>query len=379
MDPIVIIGAGLAGYTVIREVRKLDATVPITLITADAGDVYAKPSLSNALAQGKTAIQLVTTPAEVIAAQLGVTLVNHARVSEIRTATRTVVTTRGGFRYGKLVLALGADPVRLPLQGDAASAVMSVNDLGDYVAFREQLAHAQHVAILGAGLIGCEFANDLAAAGHRVTVIDPSDRPLASLCPAPAGQAVQQSLERSGVYWAFGRRAQAVSHRAHRGVELTLDDGSRIEADLLLSAVGLRPRTALAQTAGLAVNRGIVVDQRLESSVAGVYALGDCAEIEGRVLPFVQPIMHAARALAKTLAGDATAVSFPPMPVIVKTPACPVAIQPAPQDCVGDWHVTAAEDGLRMVFATQDRPVAGFVLTGGRAAERAALTKQLAA
>ena len=383
MNPIapqfVVIGSGLAGYTVIRELRKLDAATPVTLISADAGDFYAKPSLSNALAQGKSAAQLITTPAEAIATQLGVTLMSHTRVNEIRAQTQTVVTTRGEVRYSRLVLALGADPVRLPLQGDAVGAVLSVNDLGDYAVFREQLGRAQHVAILGAGLIGCEFANDLATAGHRVTVVDPSDRPLARLLPAPAGQAVQQALQKAGVYWVFGRRAQAVSHRARSGVELTLDDGSSIEADLVLSAVGLRPRTALAQAAGLVVGRGIVVDRRLETSMSGIYAIGDCAEIDGQVLPYVQPIMHAAKALAKTLSGDATVVSFPPMPVVVKTPACPVATQPAPPEAVGNWLTEEGEDGLRMVFSTADHAVAGFALTGGRTAERANLVKQLAA
>jgi rubredoxin-NAD+ reductase len=375
--PIVVIGAGLAGYTVIRELRKLDTSVPITLITSDAGDFYAKPALSNALAQGKSAAQLVTTCAEAMAAQLGITLLNHTQVHGINTATHTIATTRGELRYAKLVLALGADPIRLPLEGDAAEAVMSVNDLSDYAAFRDRLEHARHVAILGAGLIGCEFANDLASAGYRVTVIAPSSRPLANLLPEAAGRAVSQGLEKAGVYWIFGRRAAAVSQRARGGVELTLDDGNTLEADLVLSAVGLRPRTALARAAGIAVNRGITVNARLESSAPDVYAIGDCAEIDGQVLPYVQPIMQAAKSLAKTLAGEDTAVTFLPMPVIVKTPACPVATQPVPQETTGAWQCAQTADGLRMVCMGPDSRLIGFALTGKCTAERAALTKQL--
>jgi rubredoxin-NAD+ reductase len=378
MDPIVVIGSGLAGYTVIRELRKLDASVPVTLVTSDAGDFYAKPALSNALAQGKSAAQLVTTPAEVMATQLGIHLLNHAAVQGINTATRTIGTTRGELRYAKLVLALGADPIRLDLGGDAAEAVMAVNDLSDYAAFRERLEQARHVAILGAGLIGCEFANDLAAAGYRVTVIAPSAQPLANLLPEAAGQAVSQGLAEVGVYWVFGHRAQAVSHRPRGGLEVTLDDGSTIEADLVLSAVGLRPRTELARMAGIAVNRGIVVDAHLQTSTPEVYAIGDCAEIEGQVLPYVQPIMHAAKSLAKTLAGEATAVAFPPMPVVVKTPACPVATQPVPPEMEGIWHCEQTTDGLRMVCAAPDSRLIGFALTGKRTAERTALARQLA-
>ncbi len=378
MDPIVIIGAGLAGYTVIRELRKLDAATPITLVTSDAGDFYAKPALSNALAQGKSAAQLVTTPAEAMAAQFNITLLNHATVLGIDTTARTVTTTRGTLPYARLVLALGADPIRLNLSGDAADAVMSVNDLADYAAFRERLEQARHVAILGAGLIGCEFANDLAATGYRVTVIAPSAHPLANLLPEVAGQAVTQGLAEAGVYWIFGRRAVAASQRPRGGVELSLDDGGTIEADLVLSAVGLRPRTELARAAGIAVNRGIVVDAHLQTSAPEIYAIGDCAEIEGQVLPYVQPIMHAAKSLAKTLAGEATAVAFPPMPVVVKTPACPVATQPVRPEMEGVWHCEQTTDGLRMVCAAPDSRLIGFALTGKRTTERMALAKQLA-
>lgn len=377
MDPIIVIGAGLAGYTVIREVRKLDATVPITLITADAGDFYAKPSLSNALAQGKTAAQLVTTPAEAMASQLGITLLSHTQVTAVYPAERIVLTSRGEIGYGKLVLALGADPIRLELAGDAANEVMSVNDLVDYAAFRERLEHARHVAVLGAGLIGCEFANDLASAGYRVTVVAPSAQPLPALLPEAAGQALTGRLAQEGVYWIFGRRAEAVAHRARGGLELTLDDDSTVEADLVLAAVGLRPRTQLAADAGIMVDRGIAVNANLATSSPDVYAIGDCAEIEGQVLPYVQPIMHAAKALAKTLTGEAAMISFPPMPVVVKTPSCPVAALPAPRGAAGVWSMEQADDGLRMVFSTGDRPVAGFALTGRCTAERMALTKQL--
>lgn len=378
MDPIVIIGAGLAGYSVIRELRKLDATAPVTLITSDAGDFYAKPALSNALAQGKTAAQLVTTPAAAMAAQLNITLLNHTVVHGIDTAARTLTTARGTLHYARLVLALGADPIRLNLGGDAADAVMSVNDLSDYTAFRERLEQAKHVAILGAGLIGCEFANDLASVGYRVTVIAPSSQPLPNLLPEAAAQAVSQGLEKAGVYWMFGRRAEAVSRRPRGGVELTLDDGGTLEADLVLSAVGLRPRTELARAAGIAVNRGIMVNARLETSATDVYAIGDCAEIDGQVLPYVQPIMQAAKSLAKTLAGEATAVRFPPMPVVVKTPACPVAAQPVPREMDGTWRYEQTTDGLRMVCTAPDSRLIGFALTGKCTAERATLAKQLA-
>lgn len=377
MPPIVIVGSGLAGWTVVRELRKLDRTVPISLVTADDGDFYAKPMLSNALAQDKSPAQLVGTAAEAMAAQQGVTLLRQTRTHGIDRARKALLSDRGEVPYSRLVLALGADPIRLALAGDAADAVLSVNDLADYARFREALKEARGVAILGAGLIGCEFANDLAAAGHAVTVLDPAAWPLASLLPQPAGEALLSPLAALGVSWRLGRAVKAVD-RDGSGYRLTLDNGDRVDADMVLSAVGLRPRIALAKEAGLAVNRGILADALLRTSDADIFALGDCAEIEGQVRPYVLPIMHAARALAQTLSGTPTPVAFPPMPVVIKTPACPVAVQPAARDAQGEWEITADARGVKGLFRDAAQRLKGFALTQAYADERAALTKQLA-
>lgn len=377
MQPIVIVGSGLAGWTAVRELRKLDKTIPVTLVTADSGDFYSKPMLSNALAQGKAPAQLVGTAAEAMACQQGITLLQRTRALGIDRPRKALLTDRGEVPYSRLVLALGADPIRLTLSGDAAEAVLSVNDLEDYARFRQALDSARRVAILGAGLIGCEFANDLAAAGHAVTVLDPAAWPLASLLPEAAGRALIAPLEKLGVDWRLGNAVAKVDHAAN-GYRLTLGSGEALDADLVLSAVGLRPRIALAQAAGLTVNRGIVTDALLRTNDADIFALGDCAEIEGQTRPYVLPIMHASRALAQTLAGTPTAVAFPPMPVVIKTPACPVAVQPVARDAQGNWEITADGRGVKGMFHGADRRLLGFALTQGYTDERAALTRLLA-
>ena len=380
MKPIVVLGSGLAGYTLVRELRKLDSDTEIILISRDSGDYYSKPMLSNAFAQGKDAAALVNTAAADMAKQLALTLLPYTEVLGMDRKRKQLHTSAGVIEYGRLVLALGADPIRLPLQGDAADAVMSVNDLADYAKFREAIESAtrgaKHIAIIGGGLIGCEFANDLAAAGYAVTVIDPTAYPLSGLMPEQAGTQLLAPLANLGVACRFGVAVKVVD-RNSAGYALTLTDDTILQADVVLSAVGLRPRIDVANSAGLAVNRGIVVDAQLRSSDADIFALGDCAEIEGRVLPYVLPIMHAARALARVLAGEDARVEFPAMPVVIKTPAHPVAVLPVARDAIGAWRTLANGDGVKLGFFDAQNQLSGFVLTGKHAAERGAMTKQL--
>ena len=150
-----------------------------------------------------------------------------------------------------------------------------------------------------------------------------------------------------------------------------------LDADVVLSAIGLKPRIALAQAAGLAVKRGIVVDRTLRSSDPDIFALGDCAEVEGLVLPFTAPIMHAAKALANTLAGHATNLKYPAMPVMVKTPACPTVVAPPPVGCIGAWQVNITNDGVRALFVDNSGTLQGFALNGDAAADSRHLGTQL--
>ena len=378
MEPIVIIGSGLAGYTLARELRKLDKSVPLIIITADDGRYYSKPLLSNALAQGKTADQLASAVAPAMAEQLNAEVLVYSRVEEIDPLARSVRVAQRLIAYSKLVMALGADPVRPQLAGDAADSVLSVNDLMDYARFRARITGARHITILGGGLIGCEFANDLSQAGHQVDVVHPAQHPLDRLLPPAAAQDLQRALAEAGVTWHLGRTASAVSH-APAGYAVTLNDGTVIAADAVLAAIGLRPRILLAQAAGIRTARGIQVNRLLETSAADVYALGDCAEVAGHVLPYVLPLMAQARALAATLAGTLTQVVYPAMPVVVKTPACPVAVATVAEGLPGTWQVASEEDGVCALFQDEKQGLLGFALTGKQAGQRQVLAKRLAA
>jgi len=376
MQSIVILGTGLAGYTLARELRKLDTTTPLHLITRDDGSFYSKPVLSNALAQKKAPEQIALNGAADMERQLAATLSPHSSVSAIDTAAHRVTIGDQTVAYAKLVLAIGADPIRLPLAGNAAADVLSVNDLNDYRQFRKSLDGKTQVALLGAGLIGCEFANDLRGAGFGVDVIDLAPQPLGRLLPAQAARFLRAALEGTGVRFHFETTAQSVTH-TDTSLTIALANGARIETGLVLSAVGLRPRIELARAAGLSVNRGIVTDTLLQASAADVYALGDCAEVAGLNLPFVMPIMQQARALAKTLSGTPTAVHYPAMPVVVKTPTCPSVVCPPPAGVDGQWEEAVAADGVRALFHDTAGKLRGFALVGAATKDKQALTKDI--
>lgn len=377
--PIVILGTGLAGYNLAREIRKLGTGVPLVLVSRDDAPFYSKPMLSNALASGKSAATLVMKTAERMAEELDARILTRRQVTTIDAAARQVSLDDGEvLAYRDLVLALGADPIRLPLDGDAAQEVLSVNDLDDFALFSARLEGTRRVAILGGGLIGCEFANDLLARGIEPTVFDPAPWPLGRLLPEAGGAYFRAGLEAAGVVFRMGTSAIGVD-RQGAAYRLRLSDGGVAEADLVLSAVGLRPRTGLAEAAGVQIGRGIVTDRQLATSAAGVFAIGDCAEVAGLNLPFVMPIMQQVRALAKTLTGTPTTVSYPAMPVLVKTPALPTVVAPPPAGVAGEWVLTYSGGGLEALFLVADGSPAGFALLGAATGRKQTLAAGLPA
>ena len=168
-------------------------------------------------------------------------------------------------------------------------------------------------------------------------------------------------------------------NKAEKGVVVSLNNGDTIAADLVVSAVGVRPRTDLAKSSGIETNRGVVTNRLLETSAPNVYAMGDCAEVNGHVLVYVAPLMAAARALGKTLAGEPTEVSYPAMPVTIKTPACPVVVAPPAQGAQGEWKTEADGANVKAEFRNSSGDLLGFALTGDATREKMALQKELPA
>lgn len=384
MHPIVIIGSGMAGYAVAREFRKLNTELELIMICADEAINYAKPTLSNALVGNKTPEQIPLGDAEKMSAQLNMQIINKSWVKSIDAAKHELtIESQNGTQtqlYSKLVLAVGANPIRLAISGDGSEDIHVVNNLDHYKAFRKQLAAREdkRVVILGAGLIGCEFANDLQNTGAKVSVVDLAPQPLGRLLPSHVAAKFQSNLEETGIQFVLGTTVDKVSRIENGDYQVSLANGQSLVADVVLSAIGLQPEINLAKQAGIHTSRGVLTNKSLETNLADIYAVGDCAEVNGTLLPYVMPIMQQARALAKTLNGEHTAVHYPAMPVAVKTPAAPLTVLPAPIDVETQWETEELEDGMIARAIDQDGVLRGFVLLGATAGkQRLTLTKQV--
>lgn len=376
--PVVIIGSGLAGYNLAKELRKVAPEQNIVMITADDGRNYSKPMLSTGYGKNKSADELAMNTAAGMADQLGMTIRTNTLVTEIDTDAHLVKLGEESVEYSKLVIGWGAEAIHPHVEGDANDLIFSINDLEDYGRFRAAADGKKRVLIMGAGLIGCEFANDMTVGGFECEVIAPCDQVFPTLLPEEAANAVQAGLECIGVKFNLGPLVSRVN-RDGDGVIATLNTGEEVKADVVVSAIGLRPRIDLAAKAGIRVNRGIVADRTLKTNIDDVYTLGDCAEVEGRVLLYVLPLMASARALAKTLAGTPTEVSYGVMPVTVKTPACPVVVSPPAVATEGRWIVEKEGNDVQAEFRNEAGDLLGYALTGAKVPNKVALNKELPA
>jgi rubredoxin-NAD+ reductase len=374
--PVIVIGTGLAGYNLVKEFRKQDAETPVLMITADDGRNYSKPMLSTGFTKGKSANELAMGDAGKMAEQLNVTIRTNTRVTGIDAARHVVFVGEEPVGYSKLVLAWGAEPVAVRIEGGASENIFTINDLQDYSNFRAELEGKKRILIMGAGLIGCEYANDLTNGGYKVEVVAPSSQVLPNLLPEQAASAVQHGLEGLGVKFNLGPFVRRVT-QTERGLVADLSNGEQIETDIIVSAIGLRPRLDLAVKAGLQVNQGICVDRSLQTTEADIYALGDCAEVDGKVLLYVMPLMAGARALAKTLAGQPTDVIYGAMPVMIKTPVVPVVVSPPVLQ--GVWDIESSGVNVKALCRDDAGALLGYALTGTCVADKLALNKELPA
>lgn len=364
--PIIVIGSGVAGYTFIREFRKSQNDYPVVLITASAGAFYPKPQLSAALSQKKTAEQLIVKTPVQLAEELNIEIRTHQSVFSIDPQLSQITLETESLPYSKLVLAIGAQPRAVADPLDSLNS-LSINQLEDYRTFRQKLPEATGVSIIGTGLVGCEFAYDLAKSGHDVQLWGREDRILQSLLPEKASHAVELALIDEGV----------TIHKGSKSLSVFLEK-AREPGQLCLSAIGLEVNTRLAESAGLDVHKGICVDDQMLTRQANIYALGDCAEIAGTLYQYIQPITAQARVLAKVLSGQDTHARWQDehWPVSIKVPGFPTLFRP-PENQPGQWTVSGEGLDLKMVFTNTAGQLSGAVLMGQAVKERASILNAL--
>lgn len=376
--PIIVIGSGLAAYSLVREFRKLDSEFPVLIITQDDGHNYSKPMLSTGFTKNKSAEDLSIADAGKMALQLAASIRTFTTVTRIDPAQSCIYIGSECLPYSKLVLATGAQPNKLNFPGSTLQKVCSINDLMDYRKFRHSLHEKRHVLIMGAGLIGCEYANDLVNGGYKVSLVDPSSSMMSGLIPKEAGDMLGNALSEAGVSLYQENSVQSLSESSEGSLEVKLNKGESLVCDVVISAIGLKPNITLAQDAGLACNKGIITNAILETSHKNIYALGDCAETLGSVRLYVLPLMASARTLAKTLTGENTPIEFGIMPIATKTPLCPIVTVPPDSDKNGEWFFDSTDQGLIGRFKTSQGKVIGFVLAGEAIKLKAELSKELA-
>jgi nitrite reductase (NADH) large subunit len=237
----------------------------------------------------------------------GVTLLyGHAATSVDAQIRRVKLANGATLPYGRLVLATGSRPIRLPLPGMDLPGVLTFRDLGDVSAIEEAAAKGIRAVVIGGGLLGLEAAYGLAKAGAAVAVIHLMDRLMERQLDPRAAVMLKSAVEAKGMTVHLNAETARVRGTSRvEGVELK--DGHVLAADMVVVAVGIRPNVDLGRTAGLDIDRGILVDDQLSTSSASIHAIGECAEHRGICYGLVEPAYEQARALAKRLAGDENA------------------------------------------------------------------------
>jgi nitrite reductase (NADH) large subunit len=302
-EPLVVIGNGMAAARFADELSKRAlGRYAIAVVGEEPRLAYNRVLLSSVLAGEVASSEIELKPQGWWRAR-GITLRYGCRATAIDTHARTVALADGeALAFSRLVFATGSQPIRPALPGMALPGVITFRDINDIWNIWHRAGAGDRVVVIGGGLLGLEAAYGLAKAGARVTVLHLMDRLMERQLDPHAARMLQRAVEAMGIEVVLNGDTAGISGTS-RVEGVTLKDGRTIEADAVVVAIGIRPSADLARDAGLAVRRGIVVDDALETDVAGIHAIGECAEHRGVCYGLVEPAHEQARVLADRLAG----------------------------------------------------------------------------
>jgi nitrite reductase (NADH) large subunit len=303
-EPLVIVGNGMAAARLVDELAKSAlGRYAIAVIGDEPRLAYNRVLLSSVLA-GETASHEIELRPASWWRDRGVTLKYGCVATEIDVGRRELkIAGEESLAFSKLVLATGSAPLRLNVPGADLAGVHTFRDSRDVDLLLTLAAQKKRVVVVGGGLLGLEAAYGLAKAGAPVTLIHLMDRLMERQLDAPAADLLKTLVERKGIKVLLNANtARLRGEKVVEGIELA--DGRSIGADAVIFAAGIRPNVALAKDAGISVNRGIVIDDQLQTGLADIFALGECAEHRGTCYGLVEPAYEQARALAQHLAGN---------------------------------------------------------------------------
>ncbi|MFT6987216.1 MAG: nitric oxide reductase FlRd-NAD(+) reductase [Psychromonas sp.] len=362
--PVIIIGSGFGAYQLIKTIRRTDKNQEITVFTLDEGHDYNKPDLSHVFSNQQSSADLIRMSGLAFSVENNITLHAFTEVESIDTDKQEVCAKGVAYPYAKLVLATGAKTYIPSMQGNAIDDVITLNSLREFENAQLELQSAQRILVIGAGLIGTEIAMDLASSGKSVVVVDPSKALMANMLPDLIANALQKKMVEAGIVFELGRTINSLN-KTESAISAILSSGDTHLVDCVISAAGLRANIGLAKRSGLAVKNGLLVNQQLQTSANNVYALGDCAEINGKVMAYLQPILLSANALAKTLLDKPTDLKLPAMLVKVKTPRMPIQLGGDTVIDVASWQVDIDGQGCSVKAYNEKKEMVGFVVTEG--------------
>jgi len=369
-NAIVIIGASAAGISAAREIRAVDGDVPIRIFSEEKHYPYYRPMLTEYIGDSdveKRANFLLNT--EKWYGEKKIELMLGQKIVSIDPAGKTVETASGEkHAYGRLILANGSSPFVPFKDAQGKGNVHSVRTLDDAKAVQAQAEQVKTAVVIGGGLLGLEAAHSLMNAGIRVTVIEGSDRVLPRQLDPECSVILNDIITRKNVTLMLGKSIEGIAG-GENATGVRLAGGEEVPADMIVISIGVRPNVDLARQCGIQVNRAVVVNERMETSIPGIYACGDVAEFNGKCIALWMPAMRQGKVAGSNAAGKDAAFVDEVYPAILNSFGTRIF-------SVGDLCLERQEGECRVHFESDpdrgnykkmffvDEKLAGFILIG---------------